>query len=346
MSRETQLIAGAVLLAVVGGLAYNQVKKDSTVGTGAEKKADLPDVKAPDEADKLVLNNGDKGEIVLEKKGDKWELTKPVAYPANQQKVKQALDDLKKFKVEEVISSKLTDDLKKTYELDDKKGVHLVAFKGGEKKFDVVIGKSGTRGQMASIAGKDSVYAINKDFSPYSFTVDAKSFRDNEIFKFEETNATSISIVNKTGSFSFTKGDKWAASFKDKPIDRFDEAKVGEALRSWKALTADDFGDGKTPAETGLDAPEAVVTVALKDQAGKYTLKLGKVSTGTSRYAQKDGSDTVFVISSWPSEWATSDLAKWQRPADAGASKDAGKGEAPKLEMPEMPGMPGMVMFE
>ena len=35
--------------------------------------ADLPEIKAPDDIDKISITNADKGEIVLEKKGDKWD---------------------------------------------------------------------------------------------------------------------------------------------------------------------------------------------------------------------------------------------------------------------------------
>ena len=41
-------------------------------------------------------------------------------------------------------------------------------------------------------------------------------------------------------------------------------------LKAYKGLNADDFGDGKSLADTGLDKPEATVTIALKDGAGKY----------------------------------------------------------------------------
>ena len=47
-------------------------------------------------------------------------------------------------------------------------------------------------------------------------------------------------------------------------------------LRAFKALNADDFGDGKSLADTGLDKPEATVTVQLKDDAEAHELLVGK----------------------------------------------------------------------
>ena len=48
-------------------------------------------------------------------------------------------------------------------------------------------------------------------------------------------------------------------------------------LRALKALNADDFGDGKSLADTGLDKPEATVTVHLKDDAEAPELLVGGV---------------------------------------------------------------------
>ncbi len=121
--------------------------------------------------------------------------------------------------------------------------------------------------------------------------------RDKEIFKFDDAGATTATITNKTGKFSFTKGDKWAGTFEGKPIANFDDAKVADALRSLKALSADGFAEAtKTSADTGLESPEGVISVTLKDGAGVYTLKVGAVSTGTSHYAVKDGDPTVVTV--------------------------------------------------
>jgi hypothetical protein len=92
-------------------------------------------------------------------------------------------------------------------------------------------------------------------------------------------------------------------------------------LRSFKSLTADDFGDGKSPSETGLDKP-AVVTFTLKDDGGTIKMLVGKTSTGTSRYAQKEGNPTIFTVSSFAGDWATAAMSKFQKPE---AVKDGGK---------------------
>jgi Domain of unknown function (DUF4340) len=338
---DKRIVLGGVILALLGAAVFYRNKSDDAVGKVTTTSADLPDVKAPEDVDKVVIVNADKGEVVLEKKADKWEVTKPVTFAANQANVKSLIDNMKELKISESISSNMTDDQKKLYELDGAKGVHVTAFKGADKKLDVTFGKSGGRGQMSSVEGKPGVYAVS-GYSSYLYAREVKAWRDQEMLKFDDANANQVTVTNKSGTYSFTKADKWAGTLNGKPIARFDDTKVGDLLRAVKGLNADDFGDGKASSDTGLDTPEGTVTVSLKDNAGKYTLKVGKVATGTNRYALKDGSNTVYVISTWPSEWALAEPSKFQRPADAGAPKDGGN--APKLDMPDMQGMPPGMM--
>jgi Domain of unknown function (DUF4340) len=341
MERNTQIWVGVVVLAALAGGVYYKAKEDAKIGTSQTTSADLPEIKAGDDVDKISIANADKGEVVLEKKGDKWVLTKPVSAPANQTAVKSLLDNMKDLKAKEVISSTPSDDQKKEFQFADNKDVHVVASKGADKKLDVRFGKSGARGQMAMVEGKPGIYAVS-GYSSYVYARETKGWRDAEILKFDEANVNQLTIAKKDGTFSFTKAaDHWGGTFKDKPIAGFDEDKVKDALRAFKALNADDFGDGKTPADTGLDAPESTVTIQLKDNAAKYVLKLGKTATGTSRYLEKEGDSTPFVVAQYVSDWALADTAKFQKPADAGAG-DGGKKDGNKLEMPGMPGMPGM----
>ncbi len=346
MERSTQIWVGVVILAALAGGVYKVSKDDAQKGTATTTSADLPELKASEDTSRIVLTNADKGEVVLEKKGTgaeaKWEVTKPVQAPANQANVKQLLDNLKELKTKEVITAKPSDEQRKEFQFDKDKAVHVVTFKGDEKQIDATFGKSGARGQMAMIEGKPSIYLVS-GYSSYAYTREVKGWRDTEIFKFDDANVTNVAVENKTGTFSFTKGgDTWAGTFKEKPLADFNPEKVKDGLRSLKSLSAEDFGDGKSPSDTGLDNPEAKITISLKDGAGKYTLKIGKVSTGTSRYAQKEGDPTIFVVSNYGTEFALTEPSKLAKPKDAGA--DSGKGDGPKpMDMPSMPhGMPGM----
>jgi hypothetical protein len=344
MSRDKLIIVGVVVLAGLGGLVYRQVKIDQSVGAPTTATADLPEIKGSEELDKISIINGDKPEVVLEKQNDKWMLTKPVHALANQQSVKSLIDNLKELKAKDVIALSADDALKKDYNLDAAHALHLVAYKGADKKLDEYFGKSGSRGQMVMVEGKPGVYAAS-GYSSYLYAKTASDWRDKEIFKFDDANASSVTVENKSGKFSFTKGEKWSGTVNGKAIERFDEDKLKSLLTTFKSLNADDFAEeGKTPADTGLDKPEGRVVITLKDNAGTYDLKVGKASTGSAHFAVKEGEPTVYTIGSTASELATADEKRFQKAlaTDAGAAKDGATSAAAPPHMPHAmpPGHP------
>lgn len=334
-------LAGGIL-AVLGFAVYKQAQKDKELGTVRQDSSELPEIKAPEDLDKIVITNADKGEVVLEKKGEgdsaRWELTQPVVFPANQANVKTLIDNLKELKATELIEANPTEDVKKSYQLDSEHAIHIVGYKGSDKKVDNTFGKSGGRGQTVMADGKPGIYTAS-GYSGYLYGREVKAWRDTEIFKFEDENVIGMTIekaemVNSTGdagtkkkpaeTLSFTKaGDAWAGTVAGRPIANLDGEKVKDALRTFKSLHADDFGDGKGPEETSLDKPVSVLTVKLKDDAGKFVLKLGKESVGTARYASKEGSDVVYTVSSSVGDWLTADVSKFQKPLDGGAKESA-----------------------
>jgi hypothetical protein len=52
---------------------------------------------------------------------------------------------------------------------------------------------------------------------------------------------------------------------------------------------------------------------------------VGRVSAGTNRWAKRTDSDTIYQIANYASEWLTSDVSKYQSPADAGAGDSGAK---------------------
>ena len=355
MKTEYKIYAALVILALLGLGLYmsNQSKaKDREAHSAVAASADLPTVSLPkddlEKVTKVEIKNADKSSVTLEKKGDAWEVTAPVGAKANAANVKSLLENLKDLKLKETIDR--TAATYGQYELTDEKAVHVVAWKGAEKAIDLYFGKSGSRGQMARIGGKDGVY-ITGGYSSYLYTREVKNWRETSILKFEDANAIQVEVTNKNGKFSFSKNaDKWAGSFtkrdkdgaleKDaqKKWEKFDEAKVKDLLRAYKSLNAEDFGEEK--ADTGIADAEkegGVIRIVLKDNAGDITIKVGKSAKGASKYAIKEGGDgTVYVLSSWSADWATADKAKFEKSEKKEGEKDDAHG------MPDMPGMPGM----
>jgi hypothetical protein len=337
MERNAKIgIAGVVLVGLGIGLYY-QIKKDAALGTGPAK-GDLPELKVPEDVDKIDIVNGSKGEVVLEKHGDKWDITKPVNAPANAANLKSLIDNMKDLKIVDRGVAKADDEAKKTYELTPDRGIHVTAMKGADKKLDAVFGKSGGLGDAMMLEGNPDILLV-KGYSSWMYGRDLKDWRDREMFKLEDSNIDSFEIDGAHGKFVFTKGggkdggtSDWVVIHDKKPIPNLDTEKPKTCLGAFKTLTAEDFGDGKLPPETGLDAPEETVIMRMKD-GGQHTLKVGK-PVDKAHYAQRDSDPTIYTIGAFPYEWATADVAKFQHASDAGApdsgvkappTKDAGK---------------------
>jgi hypothetical protein len=322
LSRDKAIVIGVVVLGGLSALVYRQAKHDEQLGSAA--KADLPDLKATDDVDKIELTNGDKPTVTLEKQGDTWQMTTPGKYPASQTNVKSLLDNLKGLKAKEVVANNADDAMKTTYNLDPAHALHLVAYKGADKKEDFLFGKTGGRGDMMMVTGKPEILAAS-GYSSFLYSRDAKDWRNHDIFKFEDKTAASIAIDNKNGKLSCTNGDKWACTWNGQPIPSFDESAPTTLTGAFKYLVAMDFpADDKTPETTGLaPKPAATVTIALKDGAGTYTLKVGDESSGGAHYAMKDGDPVIYIINSNASDWANAKEEKLEKAADAGAPKTA-----------------------
>jgi hypothetical protein len=342
MKTEHKIYIAIAVLAVLIAAFYMQTKKsekDMSSHAAPALSADLPSIKlAADDVDKVTrvsIKNADKDEVVLEKRDNAWMVVKPLEAKANDQNVKSMLDNLKSLEVKDAINATpQAPEMYKQYDLEADKAVHVVAYKGDDKAFDAWFGKSGSRGQMARVESKPGIWVVG-GYSSYQFTRAVKDWRDKTIMKFEDANVANVTMTNEAGEFSFSKnGDTWTGTFNKKAIERFDPEKVKDMLRAYRALNAEDFADGKADADTGLDKPASTVVITLKDNGGTFKIQVGKTSTGSSRYARKDGDQTVYIVGSWSADWAVAKVEKFQKPDDKG--KDAGA-DSGKKASPETP---------
>lgn len=359
-SKMNQIYIGIGALAVVGGLYYMQTKKDAantnTTFNQGSKEGAPPQIKVvPEEIDKLTLKAKDKPEIVLEKKDGNWAMVAPtVGAKVQKSAVDDLLNGLKGLTFKERIATGPAQFA--AYELDEGKGIHVIAGKAGAPVVDLWLGATKSRGQMARL-GNDAAGNVWSVTGVSSFTFDKapKDVREKKVWDLSRDNIVGIELKDAKGTFVFTKtegaaggdagaadasaaGDAgpkvgWAGTLDGKALPGVDAAKVDDLLSAYTlggVLNADDFGDGKSDAETGLASPEAtVITFKAKDGVTQK-ITLGK-SEGTKRYARRDGDNTVYLLSEAPSAWAEAGTDKFvPAPAasdagDAGAAGDAKK---------------------
>jgi Domain of unknown function (DUF4340) len=355
MNAKLGIAVGA--LVVLGGVLWMQQKKEKEEAksyTAESRSADLPKIELGDEQtkgiDKITVEKGKEADagkaasVTLEKKGDDWKLTAPLAADANQTNVTSLLTNLKQLKVSEAIDPSAAGYEK--FGLTDAKSTHVTFQKGKDAVLELWLGESGSRGQMARIGGHDGVYAL-KGFSSFLYEREVKDWRDRAVFKFDDTKVKNVEIENEHGKFVFAKDkDQWTAKFKKakepmaKAIVRFDDAKLKDAMRAYKGLNADNFGDDKKVADVGLEKPMATISFTL-DDGGKKTLHLGSNAEGSSRWAEVEGGSEILSIGSWAADWAMADVAKFQKPEGKDGGADA-KGPSPMTPPMGMGMPPGM----
>jgi hypothetical protein len=356
MKTEYRIYAALAVAAALGG-AYYVTQKDAKIEQEARatsaSKQDLPtaglEKDAIEKITKIEITNADKGKVVLEKKGDAWELVEPIQAKANQADVKSLLDGFEDLKVTEAIDRGTAQ--YDAYDLGEKDAVHVVAHAGGEEKLDLWFGKSGSRGQMMRIDGTDGVYAAT-GYQSWLFTKEAKNWRDKSILKFDDKAASKVVVENEHGRYTFEKkGDAWTGSLEPrnkkgtlgaaKAWEKFEPKKVDDLLRAYKSLNAVDFA--AKDEETGLADPlkeGGTVTITAGDAT--YTLKVGKTQKGSNRFAVKEGGDgTVVVVSSWAADWAVAEPSKFEKKDDKkkddAEKDDAEGGDDLDLDLPAMP---------
>src|SRR5262249_48808286 len=110
MKTEQKIYVALGLLVALGlGLWWSQrsKQKDLTVHSAVAAQADLPTIAPPkDDVEKITkiqIKNADKSDVTLEKKGEAWEVIKPLSAKANTSNVRSLLDNLKELKLKEVI---------------------------------------------------------------------------------------------------------------------------------------------------------------------------------------------------------------------------------------------------
>ena len=351
-------IAIGVLVALGVAVVLKQQKdtREEATYTLEGQRAKLPEIKISEEdtkkIDKLEITQppGDAGpgeKVVLVKKGDEdWEITEPIQFAANASNVKSAVDGLKSLKVKERIAP--GKDAYGRYDLTDDKALHVIAYKGKDKVLELYVGESGSRGQMARLAGQDGVYALG-GFSRYAFARELKNWRDRTIFKFDEKKVKSVEIKNENGHFVFDKapseekGEPDAGASKKQnwtgkhskllagvaaKIKDFKSDKVNDLLRAYKSLNALDFGDDKQPSEVGLDEPVATITITLDDGA-KRILEVGANAEGSNRWARQPDGKQIYSISSYVGDWATAEVSKFQDQKKKDKNDAAGDDDPP-----------------
>jgi hypothetical protein len=268
--------------------------------------------------------------ITLERRGDTWALTAPIAGEASRPAVDETARNLETLRLWKLLDAGTR--YYDQYDLTDDKAMRITAWVGERKVVDIFCGKGAQEGQLVRLPDRDGMFALinwgPQGYGGFLFTRALRDWRETAIFRFDDADVAAIEIRNPSGLLRFERhGAGWSATRArpggaPRPWTTFDVAKIGQLLRDTRTLSADEFADGVSHADAGVEDAERIGGVLRieRRRAGPLTLRVGKLAHDTtrfglpdSRWATSDGGDgTLYVLSPYTSGWALADSHKFE----------------------------------
>ena len=244
-----------VLVVLVG--IYLVVKFTDSSGRSKSFRSEL--VSVNDEAVTKLEIMSPSDTTVLEKNGESWKLNgEYVADPAT---VSTALKTLQSIKPSRLASR--SEDSWKDFQVDNT-GTRIVAYEGGDKTLDIILGRFDMEGQRSfysyvRLSEESDVY-VAKDFMKMSISTSSKAYRNDDILKVNKDSLTAIQFNYPDSAFSLIKTEnQWLVG--DMPAD---SAAVAGYLNGLRFVTSRNFADNP-------DAP-AVYNVVYETASGEQQL--------------------------------------------------------------------------
>jgi hypothetical protein len=249
--------------------------------------------------DELEVTSG-KDKTQLKKQDGKWRVVAPIAYGADEPAVKSAIEKLEGLQWGDVVSSQK--DKHREFEVDEEKGVRVVARKGGAALADLLVGKTMSGYTLVRPYGKDEVWQA-VGVLKWVYAKDTKGWRDKTILSFERESCEKVEVEGARGKVVAKRipadkdkktPEKWELVESPVKVDKLDESVPGGVLSTLYSLRTFDFADGVTLGDAGLEPPAYKVTAELKGGARK-TVLIGKQKGEDFHIKTPDGAQVYLV---------------------------------------------------
>jgi hypothetical protein len=261
------------------------------------------------DADQLQLERAGRM-VTFNKVAGSWKVTKPLMADAEQAALDDLVNELAKLRASDWVSGQPTPAELKTFGLENPEATWTVS--NGDKVVLVLkLGKTAPDGRVYATTGTGGAVALLG--VPQSAKVLAE-YRARKPWMIVGFEAETIEVNRGGKPFTLKKtGNAW--SDPAAPTDVIDPRPVAELLGGLTALQVERFAvDADADLKLfGLDKPDTVITVTLKDGSTR-SLAIGGVVGGTDnkqRYARvlDKGRTDVFVLSAADTERFTRDRA-------------------------------------
>jgi hypothetical protein len=298
MNRKT-LLAGAVFagLLLITLFVLRAPEKGTRTGEGERPIAAIGEGKA----DTLEITKDGK-KTVVKRDGAGFKVTEPVPYPADVDAAKQAFEAVEKLEFGSIV----TDQKSKHDEYEvGAKSPRVVAKKGDKVLADFRVGKMANNQTLIRKEGSDQVWQAVGSIK-WQLDKDSAGFRDKSITTFDQNDVERLEVVSKTGGkivlskagktdAGAGQGDAWKVVESTAKVEPFDKSVPADLVSALYSFKANDFADGVSPSDSGLDDPALTVTVGLKGDK-KQTVLIGKKKGEEDFYVKKADSPQVFLV--------------------------------------------------
>lgn len=233
-------------------------------------------------------------DVVVEKKDDKWTLTKPSEEKADSASVDEFLDDVKKLSVDDWAADKAAD--LKPYGLDKPIEVSLFLKEAPDKPVTFLVGSKDKEGKKLYVkrAVNDPILTVAPEILDNKLLPGRLTFRDKKLLEFNRADAKKLTVARKDKTFVCVADEKenWRL---EQPIKaEADKAGVDSILWDLAYLKAKNFV-AESPKDLkayGLDAPAVTVTLEYDQEVKKEELKKEeKAESKTGDKAEKTEGD-------------------------------------------------------
>ncbi len=289
------LIVAVVILAGLGGVLYwSQQRKppEQTAATPASAAPVILKVNAAD-ATQIVVKQRQSDPVTLQKAdANKWQITEPKPYRADQETVASMLSTLSGLSADRVVEDKASD--RKQYGLDPA-AVELDITGKSQGTRQLLLGDDTPAGgdAYAALAGDPRVFTI----SSYNKTSLAKSLndlRDKSLLNVDADKVSHVTLLRKGQDIEFGRTkDGW--QILKPPSLREDNAALS-LLVSGLTSARIDLGAGTSDTATEFAKGTPIATAKVTSDSGTQTIEVRK--NKNDYYAKSSGIDGAVKVDS------------------------------------------------
>lgn len=303
------LIAVVVLLALGGVLYWSNHHKPSEQASTAPAATASPTVLKLDSGSIAQVSLTRKGgaPVTLAKGGDRWQITTPQAYPADQDVVSGLLASLSNLDGDRVVEDKATD--LKAYGLDNPSLTLDVTLKDG-KGHKLLLGDDTPAGSdvYAMLAGDPRVFTI-ASYTKTSVDKSLNDLRDKRLLTLQPDKVSRVSLDKKGQAIEFARTKNGWQIMKPSPL-RADAFAVDEFVRSVTDARMDLNAKESDHAAAEFAQTTPVATVTLTGGDGTQTLTVRK--NKDSYFAKSSVVEGAYQVDSSVGAALSKDLADFR----------------------------------